>query len=414
MPFHPPSEFAAQVVNSGDSVCEALAKVFRVVQMTSDNQAYIFNEDGSFTTAYTNRVCATGCGGGGSSTTGGGSESLTAVVDLSMPIAYRHYSGEPYRLRWTKPTGVTSFSVYRNTVNNPATATLILAPTVPDDATVEWLPVSGEPLYDCGDYILFLDYDFSGTSDNDILYYWVVGHDGSGNYSEKSNVASGRRYYNYTYYTFGSLAAYINPASPYVVPGGFSKFVFSLFGAGGGGGGGSLTNAGGGAGGGGVLIGEVSVSAGNEFYAEFTTPGSGGGNSANGTAGGDAVLYYRAANGDPWIEVARAVGGGGGIYNGAGGSGGSSTYDGTYFQAATQFTGIAGSAASGGNGGYTGADYYFRRWPQGTNAGVPSGGYYGSYYPGGGSDRASNGSALPFATGGNGGLQGEIYWGFVV
>ena len=411
-----PADFQNLVVDPNSAVCDQLRKLGLLAQTVADAYACIYNENGSFTDEFTNRICATGCGGGSNTSTGGGTDILDAVTDLSMPTAYRHQLSETYRLKWSPVFGATKYAVYRNTTSNFATATLILAATAPDDATVEWLPVSGESLYLCDDYVVFFDDVLSGSTTNTLFYYWVKPYDDSGNFGPESNVASGRRFKNYSYYTFGGMGPYINPASPYTVPAGFSKFVFSLVAGGGGGGGGSMTNAGGGGGGGGVLIGEVAVAENNQFYADLGTLGdaAGGGNSANGSAGTDAVLYFRAANTDPWIEIARASGGAGGVYNGAGGAGGSTfTYNGTYFTGVIELPGIAGEAASGGNGGFTGAQAYDRRWPQGTSGAVPTGGYYAGETAGGGSDRANDLTALPFAEGGDGGTS-DINFGFVV
>ncbi len=69
MAWHPPSEFNNNRVNPGDSVCEALAKVFQQVNLVADNEAFKWNEDGTLSAAYIARLCATGCAGGGDTAT---------------------------------------------------------------------------------------------------------------------------------------------------------------------------------------------------------------------------------------------------------------------------------------------------------------------------------------------------------
>lgn len=55
-------------MNPGDSVCEAFAKTFKMVNLTADQQAFIFTEQGDFTTTFKVLLCATGCAGGGGDT----------------------------------------------------------------------------------------------------------------------------------------------------------------------------------------------------------------------------------------------------------------------------------------------------------------------------------------------------------
>lgn len=96
MAFHPPSEFNANRVNSGDSVCEALTKVFRQVNLLADNVAAERNEDGSFTAGFIAKICATGCAGGGGDTN---TSTPDPSASTSIYMASRFLSGGVFRGR---------------------------------------------------------------------------------------------------------------------------------------------------------------------------------------------------------------------------------------------------------------------------------------------------------------------------
>ena len=368
MPTRPtPSDFAALIPDPNAPACDQLSNYFQMTKLFSTWVNTIYNNDGTFTQDFLNSVCATGCGGGGgsSTTTNGGSQSLNQVTDLAMPEAYLHDEYEYYRLRWSTVAAATKYSVHRNTVNNFSTSTQVIAATTLYPARTEWSSAPTPVPFDCGDYCLFLDPVARGTLTNVQYFYWVRAFDDAGNYSPPSNVASGRRFRNYTYASIGALGSYVNPASPFVVSAGNSKAVISILGGGGGGAGGSYTDGGGSGGGGGFILGEVNVAAGNEFYVDFESNTGTAANSTNGSVGPATILYFRAASINPWIEIARGLGAGGGVYAGAGGVGSSSTFDPAYFLNVTQYSGTDGGAATTelGELSYTGASFYARRYP---------------------------------------------------
>lgn len=67
-------DFQALIVDEDSSVCDQLRKLGRLAQTVSDAYACIYNADGTLTTEFTDKICATGCGGDAttSSTTSGG------------------------------------------------------------------------------------------------------------------------------------------------------------------------------------------------------------------------------------------------------------------------------------------------------------------------------------------------------
>lgn len=68
MAFVPPSQFAANRIQSGESLCDALAKVFRQVNLVAEQSSFEWTEAGEFTVEYKAKLCATGCAGGGGDT----------------------------------------------------------------------------------------------------------------------------------------------------------------------------------------------------------------------------------------------------------------------------------------------------------------------------------------------------------
>lgn len=104
MPWHAPSEFAANCINASDSICEAFAKLVRQVKLVADQEAFEYKSDGSFTEEYKALICATGCGGQVTTTTGGDVTSTTGGGSGSQ-----NYD-TPGTYFFTVPDGITALN----------------------------------------------------------------------------------------------------------------------------------------------------------------------------------------------------------------------------------------------------------------------------------------------------------------
>lgn len=70
-----PSDFQNLVVDPNSAACDQLRKLGLLAEMVADAYECIYNEDGSLSQTFIDKLCATGCGGGTTSTTttsGGG------------------------------------------------------------------------------------------------------------------------------------------------------------------------------------------------------------------------------------------------------------------------------------------------------------------------------------------------------
>lgn len=116
-----PSLFQAVVPTAGGSVCDKFQKVFVTFPtLFSDWFSYVFNEDGSFTTAFLTDICAINCADlpvvSGPGPSGGplGTTSLTQTP-----------SDETVIINWTAVPGATNYEVARNTTPDVTSATFI-------------------------------------------------------------------------------------------------------------------------------------------------------------------------------------------------------------------------------------------------------------------------------------------------
>lgn len=107
MPCPTPSDFNDLIVSLEAPVCEQLRKLGQLSKAVSDAYSCIYNENLTFTEAFAQKICATGCGGDVASTTPGGGTSTTTTAsaptnqDFEVPGSYI----------FTVPAGVTSITI---------------------------------------------------------------------------------------------------------------------------------------------------------------------------------------------------------------------------------------------------------------------------------------------------------------
>ena len=104
-----PAQFNALRVTSSDPACTVLQNYVKMIQLVADLVGNIYNPDGSFTQAFIDKICATGCAGGGSgSSTTGASSSVSLYVSSQFVIsAENRYGGRFFYVdtsTWTYQT----------------------------------------------------------------------------------------------------------------------------------------------------------------------------------------------------------------------------------------------------------------------------------------------------------------------
>ena len=102
MPCPTPSDFNRLIVSLEAPVCEQLRKLGQLSKAVSDAYSCIYNENLTFTEAFAQKICATGCGGDVTTTTGGDVTTTTGVAATS----WLKTEGGSYEL--VVPVGVTS------------------------------------------------------------------------------------------------------------------------------------------------------------------------------------------------------------------------------------------------------------------------------------------------------------------
>lgn len=92
------AQFEALIPDPNADVCSQLGNYMQMTRLVSNLIACIYNEDGTFTTEFAEKICATGCGGGSttsttssSTTTSGGSSgeqlySAAGTYEFTVPV----------------------------------------------------------------------------------------------------------------------------------------------------------------------------------------------------------------------------------------------------------------------------------------------------------------------------------------
>ena len=432
------AEFRALVVSLDSAACDQLRKLARLSATVATAYECIYDADGNFTDQFKAKLCQTGCvngggGGGGVTPPGGGgvtppSGGLDPVTGLVIRAAANHIEvGESYRLTWNVLSNATSYTVLRNTVSSVTTATLLAYKAVPDvSESVDRLYANqtngqGVRMYRDGLRVLFVDTPAS-TASNVEYFYWVQAHGASDTYSSVSAPVSARRrrpigqfvgshYPAQTTFDVGSAANMIQTVPPLAI-----LATVTLEGGGGGGAGATMGVPGGGGGRGSFVCVEMPVVGGNQVkvICDVDAKGAAGVSGGNGGSGADAVLYFRSSSAvETWTEMARAFGGGGGMYSaggsGAGGLAGAAPTTSVDPAAPTvtvvqAYAGFPGGPASGITGGYAGGGTFEHRRKRAERFG-----FYAQNtlpaVPGGGADAAGDSSQIqePFSAGCAGG-----------
>lgn len=286
--------------------------------------------------------------------------SLTAVTDLAATQGFDDGSSAPIALVFTPLSGATRFDLYRNTVNDFATATKVMADFVPQSTTDHFISTtSPDQAWDnTGEWVA---YHFPPSP---IVHYffWVITKKNSPPaVSLHSNAAEGwvRSFY----------APYLGPSPKRIdrntatltegVDFNGPNVRIVLTGGGAAGAGGSQIHGGAGGGGPAVVVKNMTVAGGSVITYEDSPDVEDTGNSPADTSGGNGSDAIIKLNG---VEIMRAGAGAGGEFNGsgdgAGGAGGIGTGAGTVI-----YNGRPGKDASGPSGGRSGFRFGTRRYP---------------------------------------------------
>ena len=425
------AQFKELVVSLDSAACDQLRKLARLSATVATAYECIYDADGNFTDQFKAKLCQTGCvnsGGGGVTPPGGGgvtppSGGLDAVTGLAIRAAANHIETyESYRLTWNILSNATSYTVLRNTSNSVTTATLLAYKMVPDvsesvdrlyaaQTNTQWVRMFRD-----GSRILFVDIPAS-TASNVEYFYWVQAHGASDTYSSPSAPVSARRrrpINRFVGHGYPAQTGFDTSTAPggsaanmiQTVPQEAILATVTLEGGGGGGAGATMTAAGGGGGRGSFVCVEMPVVAGNQVkvVCDEDIFGAAGVSGGNGGSGADAVLYFRSSSAvETWTEMARAYGGGGGMYSaggaGAGGLAGAAPTAASTVTIVQAYAGFAGGPAIGTSGGYAGGGTFEHRRKRADR------GFYAQAelpaVPGGGSDVANHPSELqePFSAG---------------
>lgn len=112
-----PAQFNALRVTSSDPACTVLQNYVKMIQLVADLVGNIYNPDGSFTQAFIDKICATGCAGGGS-----GSSTTGASSNVSLYMASRFLDAGVYRGRFFYiDTSTFTFSTINGSMNEVIT-----------------------------------------------------------------------------------------------------------------------------------------------------------------------------------------------------------------------------------------------------------------------------------------------------
>lgn len=318
-------------------------------------------------------------------------ETLPAISDLKATQGFSINDSEPVVLEWTPPTGATKYSIYRNTVNDFDTATLIMDDYEPQDSSDHIVSeTSPDQVWDCFGSIVAFHFPPSPTVK--YFFFVVAKKDSPPATSPESNAAQGWLRTFYAPYT---------GASPFILSRGESATegvdwtgvnirVVLVGGAAGGAGAGEVYGSGAG-GGGGVVVEEFVLTASDVISVEAAPNTDNTGNAAaynDGVIGSTMTFKINA------VTKMTAVGGGEGAYSAIGGGGGGTGGGGSGTTAPTIYTGKAGRDGSGAAGGASGYHFGSKRFP-----GAHFNGFSGGDYDGNGSAPGSAGGGSYAAPG---------------
>ena len=364
--------------------------------VTYDDTSAVQGTTYNYWVVATNGTDTSNFGGPDVGNAGAPTTTLPAISDLRCSKGFNDNTGGVIALVWTPPTGATKYAIYRNTVNDSGTATLVLDNAVPTLASSTFSNVV-PPIYDNVGEIVYYD---TPPSSNTKYYYWVIAKkDAPPAVSPFSNTDIGWDSVLVAPYLVSS--ARLGRNDTMAVPGGCTKMYVVLFGGGGGAGAGQVYGGGGG-GGGGVVIEEFTVVPGDTLLVEASPNSETTGNAAttvDGTDGSDTLLKINT------VLKMTANNGDGGNYNPAGGGTGGAGGSGSGTGSPLVYAGGAGGAASGGVGGASGYAFSQRRFPPAWYNGFApftswDGNAVGPGFAGGGS--YPNASAPSLAVGGYG------------
>lgn len=409
MPVPPvlPPDFKAVIPNPSDSVCTQFVKAllqfpYRLWLLVS----WMFTDSGAISDNFGNAICAKltelGCTSGGgttTTTTGTGTTTTTTTtsgtppaapndLEMSQGLGYGIGTGGGDRRlfgRFTKTANSVSYKIYRNTVDNFNTSTLISTGNVPvRNDILGPLPDLNVPMYDGEDFITF--YDTTITNLSTVYYYWIkaVGVGGATSAASNAGVGASGWAGQKSPFNAGNYIG-LTEGFDYTIPAGRSKVRIVAYGVGGDGAGGGELYGGGGGGGCALGIAEYDVVPGDVLSVvnDIANTGSDTPAETSGSSHPDMVISLNA------VEIMRFVSGAGGVYNPAGGGSGGAAGTVLFTSGDNQVTkaGRPGYAASGVNGGNGGASYFGWRYSM-FNRDIGS----GEFQVGGGSPACSSGS----------------------
>lgn len=316
---------------------------------------------------------------------------LPAITDLVASQGIRRSGPSTICLTFTAVSGADTYDIYRNTVDDFATATRIDGDRVPFDyANSSGLGTSPLFIDQVGQLNYFHDPGSPSANYYAPYYFWVIAKkSGPPAQTPQSNSALGWVVGRGD----GSLPhsnAFIEDgaggtAIPYTVPSGIIELWLVGLGSGAGGAGGGAVYGGGGGGEGPVLTGKLAVVAGAKLRVVSTPSGVGTTQAAgetNGQNGSQYKLQY-SANGtfSDAIDIFVGNAPSGGVYNaggsGAGGAGSTGTKHASVVGGQI-YAGKAGLAGNGAKGGRSGYPFGASRKPAATD------GTYGASSAGGG------------------------------
>lgn len=327
---------------------------------------------------------------------------MDPIADLLATQGFSHADSAPISLVFTRPTGATKFTVFRNTVNDFATATEVITDIELQNTADHFVSTqSPDQAWDNNDdQVVIYHFPPSATTH---YYFWVTASKDSppAETSAESNAAQGWVRSFYAPFLGNAFRLVQGESATEGVEFAGSSIRVVLFGPGGGGAGGSQIYGGGGGGGGGVIVEEFAIAPGDVIDLVSTPVQDETGN-APAVTNGDAFtkLEFR-ING---VVKMIALGGAGGEFSASGGGIGGAGAGGSGTTAPTIYTGADGNPGVGPSGGSSGYRFGNKRYPAAHYAGYSGGGYSGDgpseSDPGGGSFSAPGTEVL--AVGGSG------------
>lgn len=288
--------------------------------------------------------------------TGFAAIALAAVTDLDATKGFHIPLTPTVALVWTPVAGASSWDIYRNTVDDFATATKIGADRVPFDNS-ESLSVGPSPTFiDNGGELVYYDSPSSAVT---VYYYWVVGK-ATGSIGAQSNSASG---WGSGWGDGSPFASYVQVQAGAAAESvaGYTSARIVVWGAGGNGAGSGGIRGGGGAGVSSTVYGVFTITGGTPKFRVVSTPASAPARSTSevdGTVSPQTVLQF-APDGTTWAAVATSdatlvAATYEAASNGIGGSGGATGSVAGGVTDSAIVPGRAGKSANGNKGGRSG------------------------------------------------------------